>query len=353
MQHSWGQRVPAPGIDAPVVQTAEELVHPINLYVLSNQGFEKVFTSHPKLLARGRFHASWVWWEASTLPPSWASMLSTLDVAIAGSPFLAQVLSTGLAFTPVIEARHPLALPEVITPNRARFGLPEGATIFSASFDPNSDPMRKNPAGVIQSFRAAFPSEDGVRLAIRMNNAGGPVADEVLREMHRFAQGDARIVFILEPLSYEGILSFYASSDVYVSMHRGEGLGLGLMEAMAVGKPVIATAWSGNTGFMGWDCGCPVRYRMIPVNGAWEFFKPAFAGNATWADPVLDDAVQWMRKLHQEPGYRLSLGEAARKAMDAHRARAEGREWIDALENVWRAREFLPQVPGKLSSRVV
>ncbi len=348
--HSWGERVPAPGIEAPFARRPDDLCHPVNLYVLSNQAFEKLFQANPWLLARDRFHAAWVWWEASCLPPTWARMWSTLDVAIAGSAFVAQVLGRDLAFTPVVEAAHPLHLPEGVVADRERFGLPAGATVFSASFDPNSDPMRKNPAGTIQAFRAAFPADRDVCLAIRMNNAAGPVGDEVLREMRRFAQDDPRIRFVLEPLSYAQVLSFYCSSDVYVSLHRGEGLGLGLLEAMAFGKPVIATAWSGNTSFMGHDCGCPVRYRMIPVNGAWEFFRPAFAGGAMWADPVLDDAVQWMRRLHADPIHRNTLGRAALKASEVYRARAAGREWIDRLEAAWEARTFLPRAAGKLSS---
>jgi len=349
-QHTWGEKVAVDGIEAPFARAPEELVHPVNLYILSNPHFEKLFSANPFLLARDRFHAAWVWWEASSLPPSWAQMLSRLDAVVAGSGFVAQTLAADLAFTPVIEAAHPLHLPEGIAADRAHFGLPADATVFSVSFDPNSDPMRKNPAGAIQAFRVAFPSEPDVRLAIHMNHAEGVVGQDVLRELRRFAAGDLRVVFLLEPMSYAEVLSFYASSDVYVSLHRGEGLGLGLMESMAFGVPVIATGWSGNMSFMGYDCGCPVRYRMVPVNGAWEFFKPEFAPGARWADPVLDDAVQWMRKLHLEPAHRRALGEAARKAIAAYRERAQGRAWIDQLQAVWNARTFLPPVPGKLSS---
>ena len=91
---------------------------------------------------------------------------------------------------------------------------------------------------------AFAPEVADVRLAIRVNNADTDLGRATLRAMTQAAAGDARVSFIVEPLSYAEVLGFYAASDVHLSLHRGEGLGLGMMESMALGKPAIATAWS-------------------------------------------------------------------------------------------------------------
>lgn len=184
-----------------------------------------------------------------------------------------------------------------------------------------------------------------------MHHARAPPAQAILDAMVRAAGGDSRIRFLIEPMDYREVLSFYASSDVYVSLHRGEGLGLGLIESMSLGKPVIATAWSGNMSFMDYRCGAPVRYRMGRVSGNLGFLRPDFTGrHAQWAEPVLDDAVHWMRRLHTDTRLRAELGAAAKAAIDEHQVRAWSRRWIDELSALWRAQAFLPPVSGKFSA---
>ena len=120
---------------------------------------------------------------------------------------------------------------------------------------------------------------------------------------------------------------------------------------MALGKPVIATGWSGNMSFMDYSSACPVRYRMVRAIGAKAFMQPDFVGkHARWADPVLEDAAAWMRKLHGDRGLRESLGQRAREAFDADQVRAWDRRWIDELEALWRAQAFLPRAAGKHSA---
>lgn len=146
------------------------------------------------------------------------------------------------------------------------------------------------------------------------------------------------------------MLSFYASGDAYVSLHRAEGLGLGMMEAMVLGKPVIATAWSGNMAFMDYRCACPVRYVLEPVHGVVPALRQEVVGpHARWATPVLQDATAWMRKLHRDPARRQRLGAAARARIDAYQRQAWGREWLDELVALREARAFLPAASGKFS----
>lgn len=349
--HDWGGEVAIGELQERVVKDLGELRHPVNVYSVPLVGFETLFTQTPKLLAPGRMHVAAIWWEASALPPSWVDNLSRLDAVLAASGFVANIAANQLALVPVIEAPMPLSLPAGVRPDRARFGLPEGATVFASSFDPNSDPARKNPVAQVQAFRMAFPPEvQDVRLTIRMNNADTELGRRVIAALQAASGGDTRVSIILGSLSYQEVLSFYASSDVHVSLHRGEGLGLPIMESMALGVPAIATAWSGNTSFMDHSNGCPVRYRHARVVGHWRFLQPDFLGaRAFWAEPMVDDAAAWMRLLHEDRALRLRLGAAARESIAAYQERAWSRRWIDEIAALWEARAFLPAVPGKFS----
>jgi glycosyltransferase involved in cell wall biosynthesis len=263
-----------------------------------------------------------------------------------------QVAANGLQLTPVIHAACPLDLPPEPASDRAAFGMPADATVFTASFDPNSDPARKNPIALIQAFRMAFPDRaERAHLAIRMNHVDTDWGWHSLAKLKEGAQGDPRIAFHIEPWEYQKVLAFFASADAYVSLHRGEGLGLGLMESMALGKPVIATGWSGNMDFMDASCACIVRYRRAALDGNHPFYMTNFAGkDAFWAEPMVDDAAAWMRKLHLDPSSRERIGAAGKARVANYQEHAWNPRWIDELAALYAARSFLPVATGKLSS---
>lgn len=326
--------------------------HPLNLYILFPD-FRNVLQSNPWLLAPGRMHVAMLWWETTAIPPAWIDHMSRLDAIIADSSFIANVAANNLSLTPVIEGLYPLSLPADIRPDRGRFGIAADATVFVTSLSPTSDPARKNPVAAVRAFRQAFAAEvESVRLIVRLHHADmNDIARGCAQDLARAASGDARISVLVEPMSHAEVLSLYASSDVFVSLHRAEGLGLGLMEAMALGKPVIATAWSGNRSFMDYDCGCPVRYRLMRAAGHWDFLQPEFLGpHALWADPVIEDAVAWMQRLHADPQSRQRLGASAKRSIDAYRSEALKCAWIDQLIALWQAHAFMPTVAGKYSS---
>jgi glycosyltransferase involved in cell wall biosynthesis len=318
--YPWGGRHPVDDFAPCMAATWDELRHPVNLYVLPIGVLQGLSRAYPWLTVPGRMHVMSLWWEASTLPPAWVEPLGRYDAVLAGSDFLAGVAAGALTLTPVIGMKQPLELPAGIAADRPRFGLPADAVVFAASLDPNSDHVRKNPVGLVHAFQMAFPAgERSACLAIRLNNVDTE-AGRATREAVREAAGnDGRVELLAGPMTYGEVLSFYASSDAYVSLHRGEGLGLGLMEAMALGKPVVATGWSGNMSFMDHSCGCPVRYRLVPVSGAWSFYRPGFIGpDARWADPMIDDAASWLRRLHDDAPLRHRLGAAAKARFAAY-----------------------------------
>jgi glycosyltransferase involved in cell wall biosynthesis len=334
------------------VKHARGMRHPLNLYILHSD-LKTVWDANPWMLAPGRMHVAMLWWETTVLPNAWIPQLSMLDGIVACTPFIANVAANHLALVPVIQSKHPLDLPSDVRPDRRRFGVPDGTFLLTSSFNPTSDPARKNPVAQVRAFRQAFARDiDDVQFLIRVHHAGsGQLARESIKAIVEAADGDGRIRLVTEPLSYRDVLSFYATGDAYVSLHRAEGLGLGLMEAMALGKPVIATGWSGNMGFMDQSCACLVRYHLGPVRGNYPYFQREFLGpQALWALPVFEDAAAWMRQLHASPDLRRRIGAAAKARIETYQEEAWGRRWLDELVALWETRDFLPTAMGKHSS---
>lgn len=349
--HAWGERQSDTRFDAHLVRGTDALRYPVNLYALPTIFFETLFQANPGLLAAKRFHVANIWWEATQFPPHWIGMLSKFDAILALSDFIADVCRNSLPMTPTLRGEYPLDLPQDIRASRVEFDLPDEAIVFVASLDPNSDPERKNPAALIAAFRAAFPASDNdVRLVIRLNNAATDLGRITVQHLMKLADPDRRITLLLEPMRHDQILSLYACADVYLSLHRAEGLGLGMLEAMSLGTAVIATGWSGNLSFMDHGNSALLRYRFVPVAGSYDFFRPEVIGrNARWADPVLEDAVTWMRHLRHNRQLREALAAKGRAAALEYRRKAEQAHWLGELVELWRLRNHVPPVIEKLS----
>ena len=133
------------------------------------------------------------------------------------------------------------------------------------SFDIGSDIERKNPWAALDAFQLAFPDERDVRLIVKTKPWPHmrSYRAQAERLAARMAQDD-RMRLIDESLDYADVLRLYASCDVMLSLHRSEGLGLHLMEAMSLGTVVVATGWSGNCDFMTAENSIAIPYRLVP-----------------------------------------------------------------------------------------
>ncbi len=199
-------------------------------------------------------------------------------------------------------------LPPVVDPavTRASFGLPAERYMFLFVFDCLSVIERKNPMGVIEAFSRAFKTEEGPILVIKSINGDRRRND--LERLRLCAQNRPDIVLsdgYVPPAAKNSLIN---ACDCYVSLHRSEGLGLTMAEAMALGKPVIATGYSGNLSFMTPDNSFLVDYTMTAIP---EGIFP-YPSGTPWADPDLDRAAQAMRRSYEDRTHGSRLGERAR-----------------------------------------
>lgn len=253
-------------------------------------------------------------WELEQFPEGWQDHFRHFHEIWCPSSFTAQALAQR-APIPVVAVPHLPDWPRLNALHATRLATPRGGRPFRflTLFDYWSTPERKNPAGVIEAFQRAFPlggsDAPAVELVIKTSSAEQFPARAA--ELRALTASDPRIRWLEELLSSAQLDALLASAQVLVSLHRAEGFGLVLAEAMGSGLPVIATGYSGNLEFC-----MPGSYFSIP----WQPVTiPATAGDypasAIWAQPDLDAAAQAMRQLAADPAAAQALGERGRSVV--------------------------------------
>jgi glycosyltransferase involved in cell wall biosynthesis len=248
-------------------------------------------------------------WEVERFPASMLGGFDVVDEVWVASEHVRRALARERR-RPVRRVAVPLPVPGSVDPlPRSEYGLPQGF-LFLVCFDHASVLSRKNPQGAISAFLKAFPAGDEpAALAVKSINADHfPEAGRMVREA---AQGDPRIVFIDRYLAAAEQLRLIATADAYVSLHRAEGLGLPMAEAMSLGKPVIATGYSGNLAFMHSSNSLLVPSHLVPVPPDAQ----PYPSDARWAEPDVEAASALMRRLLAEGGLAGRIGVQARSSL--------------------------------------
>lgn len=269
-----------------------------------------------------RIIAAWVW-ELPTPPLSWAPAVRLVDELWVPSSFtlaaMRQICSKPIRVVPYYlgDLRSDLEFPEG--------GSNAGPGMRCVAFgDGRSSFERKNLLGTIKAFRRADLPE-GSCLTIKTRNlAHSPDFRSLVEEA---VGADDRIDVVDQSLPREQILQLLASHDVLISMHRAEGFGLALAEAMALGKVVVATGWSANMDFMDEFCSVPVPYELVPVVDRYNIYTGLEA--SMWADPDINFAAAALSKLAIDPSLRARLGITAKKRM---RGLMSGEHYMQALK---------------------
>lgn len=258
-----------------------------------------------KNMLRRRVIGSWVW-ELPVMPESWAAGGRYIHEVWAPSPFVVAALE------PVLPGRvrmvpYPLALCD-LPPGDETLGLdlPSQITLTLMVFSLGSSFTRKNPLAGIAAFRRAFAGRTDQRLIVKLQGA-----EAYPREAARIkAAAGPNIQIISGVWSKTRMATLMARADIILSLHRAEGFGLVLAEAMLRGKPVVTTGWSGNLAFMDENSAALIGYRLVKMEDESGIYAPM--SGACWAEPDIDHAAAWLCRLGDDAALRRALGDKAR-----------------------------------------
>lgn len=284
-------------------------------------------TTGPELW-EGRYTIGVWFWEVEDFPPLFHGAFNYVDELWVASNFMRETFLK-VSPKPVFKFKLPVLIPEIdLSLSRADLGLPN-QFIFLFSFDFFSVLERKNPLGLIKAFTQAFRPAEGPMLVIKTINGDKRILE--MEKLRYAARGRSDIILADGYLSAIEQSTITALADCYVSLHRSEGFGLTIAEAMALGKPAIATAYSGNLEFMTEANSFLCPYQRSEVGLECE----PYPASSHWAEPDLESAAQLLRYVytHQEEASRKGL-KAAEDIRTLHSAAGAGSVIRDRLAKV-------------------
>jgi GT2 family glycosyltransferase/glycosyltransferase involved in cell wall biosynthesis len=319
--------------------------HQVNLICVNADQHFVLMRERPALF-EGRYNIGCWSWELPSFPAEWLDRFPYYDEIWLGSSFMANAISR-VSPIPVVRIPTVVTAPTGNRPRgRRRLGVRPTELVYLFAFDTHSYFERKNPLAVVEAFRTAFPKRREARLVIKCVN-GATDTDNLDRLRAAVASVDGTL--ITDYLSRSEHADLVSACDVYVSLHRAEGFGLTIAEAMAAGKPVIATDWSGNTDFADVSNSFPVRYDLTAIA---EDVGPYRAGE-TWAEPSIEHAAELMQRVADDRSEAADRGRAAsatmreRYTIDAIAPLVADRLTIIAQRQSGEVREPAPAMPPR------
>ncbi|MFC3892749.1 FkbM family methyltransferase [Lentzea rhizosphaerae] len=301
------------GLDQP--DTVGEPRFPVSLLCV-NADQTKVVLRHRPQVGHDRYRIGLWAWELEDFPEHMHAAFREVDEVWTVSDFCREALAK---HSPVPVKTIPVPVRDPGEPDRR----PSAKQVrFLFAFDFASIGERKNPWGVVEAFQRAFEGRDDVRLVLKaINGAKHPHTAEKLRVR---ITDDDRIELIERYLTVSELDDLYATSTAYVSLHRSEGFGLTVAEAMARALPVISTDYSSTTEFLDESSGWPVPYELVPV-GKGNYPYPE---DSLWAEPDLDAAAAAMREVADNPAEAARRGRAARAHVLRTRSMRTAAKWV-------------------------
>lgn len=288
-------------LDSSYTNFSDQNPYPINL--IHTLPEPVVFNMIDPACFKGRYNIGFWAWELPLFPPGWLYAFSLFDEIWTYSNYCAEAIAP-VSPVPVIKVMSSLELPEPSL-SRKELGLPENKFIFLFMFDFHSTIARKNPFATLEAFKQAFASSNqDVLLVLKFSN-GNFYPKE--REQLKAQAAGWPVHFIDGHLKRDELHALVANCDCYVSLHRAEGFGLTMAEAMYYGKPVIATAYSSNMEFMNVGNSFPVKYDIVKLT---QDYGPYFRGNY-WAEPHVEHAAFLMKYVFENPQEAKKVGSRA------------------------------------------
>ncbi|HTA05994.1 MAG TPA: methyltransferase domain-containing protein [Solirubrobacteraceae bacterium] len=292
----------------------DEARYPVNLICVNADALGEFAAQAGPSFFDGHYSIGMWFWEVERFPEASRSAFAHVDELWLPTEHIVRAVSP-LATVPVTKITLPVEMPPLLPISRAELGLPEGF-MFLFSFDYHSVFERKNPLAVVEAYKRSFAPDDGAVLVIKSINADSAKADHA--RLLAAAEGRPDVHIRDGYVSAERKNQITDACDAYVSLHRAEGFGLTMAEAMYLGKPVIATGYSGNLDFMTEQNSFLIDCEMVPIGPE----APPYPPEGSWAEPDVEQAARVMREVFDSPA--LAAERGARAAADIRQTHSAG-----------------------------
>ncbi len=299
----------------------------INLFHIEPYELGLAWMKLPDEVFKSRYNIAYWLWELEVFPPEWEFPIPALDEIWTPSQFVTSSIQK-VTDKPVFTIPYHLIVDTNTKFYRGYFDLPEDKFLVLAMYDVNSSAHRKNPVDAIKAYVDAFGGKNQeVGLVLKVNNPSQKDMDKLMS----LTKDCTNVFLVSKRLSKEEVDSLIACVDVFISMHRAEGFGLVMAEAMALGTVCVATNWSSNTEFMNDDVACMVDYDIveIEVNDLW------YRKGNHWAQPRVACASSCLTRLYEDKEYYSQLQTNAYRHIQEKLGEKQSTELIKSrLENI-------------------
>jgi len=301
---------------------SEQPRYGFNLFCQNGVETAKYLANKGRGVLQGRYSIGLWPWELPEWPERCRHAYACVDEIWGISSFTAKAYNSFQG--PVHRMGLPVSVENVADRDRRYFNLPADSYLYLFSFDLHSKTARKNPFGLIEAFQKAFPPDcsERVGLLLKVHHAKRFHLDAM--RLRRIAKRDPRIRLIEHSMRRPEVLALTKACNCYVSLHRAEGFGRGIAEAILLERQVIATGYSGNIDYCHEPRVALVRSGMVPLKRG-EYFD---GDGQHWSEPDIHHAAQIMREIRLTPRD-TSLGQVDLRPVGV------GARYAKRLNEIW------------------
>jgi glycosyltransferase involved in cell wall biosynthesis len=317
------------GDDTMKARLCEVMTERVSLYHINVREAEEIEQYHGAGWMDGRYNIAYWPWETREFPEAWVRYARHFNEIWSPSRFAAEAIQMRVPI-PVLTMPHVIEFPPPVGRNfRAKFGLPNDLFLFLFVFDLNSLAARKNPEAVVEAFGRVVANNKATGLVLKTHNAERNAED--MERLRGQIAGLPNVFLIDRTFDRHEVYELMAGCDAFVSLHHAEGFGLGVAEAMYLGKPAVSTDWSATAEYVTPQNGFPVRYHLTRL----QHHVDEYVRGTEWAEPDIEHAAACMKKLAADPQLCATLGaQAAHDVRERFNAAAIGRRYAQRLESI-------------------